>query len=377
MKKQKICIIGNGLTGLTAALILSELDIEINLIGKFKSKEEPLDNRTTAISANNYDFLLKFLNKKNSKLFWSSKKIDLFHEELGNYRHFMNFENDGKNLMHIIRNNELRKVIIKKIKNNNKIKIINTEVRKIDEKNSLVFLKNKTIVCDSILLCVGRRSELIKKLIGKRIVIDHFNEMAFTTTVKHNLNIINPKQYFLKEGPLAILPVNKKEFSLVWSVDKNYDLNMMKSLIKEKLKKILNLKKEISISKIDFFPISFKFNVNFLKKNSLVLGEGSYNIHPVAGQGFNLILRDIRELHREIKRYLSLGIQIKDSQLLYEFMISRKPANLLFGLGLSFIHKFFKNDKITNPIKKIILKDINKFKFLKDVSLNFANKGIF
>ena len=102
MKKQKICIIGNGLTGLTTALILSELDIEVNLIGKFKLKKELLDNRTTTISANNYDFLLKFLNKKNSKLFWPSKGIDLFYEELGNHRHFMNFENNGKNIMYII-----------------------------------------------------------------------------------------------------------------------------------------------------------------------------------------------------------------------------------------------------------------------------------
>ena len=377
MKKQKICIIGNGLTGLTSALVLSELDVEVSLIGKLKLKKELLDNRTTAISPSNYDFLLKFLNKNNSKLFWPSKRIDLFNEESGNYNHFMNFENNGKNLMHIIRNNELRKILIKKIKSSKKIKIINAEVKKIDEKNSVVFLKNKKINCDSILLCVGRGSKLTKKLTGKRIVVDDFNEMAFTTIVKHDLNIINSKQYFLKEGPLAILPINKKEFSLVWSVNKNCDLNMIKDLIEDRLKKILNSKKEISFSKIDFFPISFKFNVNFLKKNTLVLGEGSYNIHPVAGQGFNLILRDIRELHQGIEKYISLGIQIKDSLMFREFVASRKPKNLLFGLGLSFVHKFFKNDKTTNPIKKIILKDINRFKFLKNVSLNFANKGIF
>ena len=35
MKKQKICIIGNGLTGLTTALMLGELDLEVNLIAKF------------------------------------------------------------------------------------------------------------------------------------------------------------------------------------------------------------------------------------------------------------------------------------------------------------------------------------------------------
>ena len=114
MKKQKICIIGNGLTGLTAALVLSELNIEVHLIGKFKFDEEFFDNRTTAISPSNYDFLLKFLDKKDSKLFWPSKKIDLYHEESNRYFNFMNFENNGKNLMYIVRNSKLIKTILKK-----------------------------------------------------------------------------------------------------------------------------------------------------------------------------------------------------------------------------------------------------------------------
>ena len=41
------------------------------------------------------------------------------------------------------------------------------------------------------------------------------------------------------------------------------------------------------------------------------------------------------------------------------------------------MHKFFKYDKISNPIKKRIIKDINSFEFLKKISLNFSNKGIF
>ena len=377
MKKQKICIIGSGLTGLTTALVLSKLNIEIDLIAKFKSNEELLDNRTTAISPSNYDFLLKFLDKKDSRLFWPSIKIDLYHEESGQYHHFMNFERNGKNLMYIVQNSKLIKIILKKIKNQKKVKIINTEVRKVDEKKSAVFLKNKTINYDSIFLCVGRRSQLTKELIGKRIVNDDLNDIAFTSIIKHNLNITNSKQYFLKEGPLAILPINKKEFSLVWSVSKNYKLDIMEDLIREKLKRILGLDKKINISKIDFFPISFNFNVNFLKKNVLILGEGSYNIHPVAGQGFNLILRDIKKLFEYIREYQSLGLQIKDSRILEKFIYSRKPENLLFGLGINFTNKFFKHNQNTSLLKEIILKDIDKFKFLKKLSLKISDKGIF
>ena len=53
MIKQKICIIGNGLTGLTAALILGRLNLEVHLIATPEG-EKRKDVRTTAISDSNY-----------------------------------------------------------------------------------------------------------------------------------------------------------------------------------------------------------------------------------------------------------------------------------------------------------------------------------
>ena len=160
-------------------------------------------------------------------------------------------------------------------------------------------------------------------------------------------------------------------------MNNKHNLQYIEGHIRQKLKQILKSAKNFSFSKINFFPISFKFNVNFLKKNVLVLGEGAYNIHPIAGQGYNLILRDIITLHREIDDYLSNGMQLKNSQILNNFSDSRKPENFLFGIGINFINNFFKYNEITQPIKSIILRDINRFKFLKDVGLNLSNKGIF
>ena len=56
MKKQKICIIGGGLTGLITAITLSKLNLKIDLITD-NMRKNLKSNRTTAISQNNYDFL--------------------------------------------------------------------------------------------------------------------------------------------------------------------------------------------------------------------------------------------------------------------------------------------------------------------------------
>ena len=50
MKKQKICIIGDGLSGLTAALVLSNLDIEVDFIAENKQEKKSSDPRVTAVS---------------------------------------------------------------------------------------------------------------------------------------------------------------------------------------------------------------------------------------------------------------------------------------------------------------------------------------
>ena len=60
MIKQKICIIGNGLTGLTTALILGKINLDVHLIAA-PNKKKRRDTRTTAISDSNYKSLIDLI----------------------------------------------------------------------------------------------------------------------------------------------------------------------------------------------------------------------------------------------------------------------------------------------------------------------------
>ena len=376
MIKQKICIIGNGLTGLTAALILGKLNLDVHLIAA-PDKKRRRDIRTTAISENNYKSLINFIGNKYSKIFFESKEIDLYKEYSKEIKHFMNLSNKNKNLMFLFQNEILKKLIQRKINTYKNLKIFFKRVSEIDVKKSKIFFGNKNFSYDAIFVCTGSKSEIIQKLFGDRFIERKTDEIALTSIVNHNSNIVNAKQFFLKEGPMAILPLSKNKFSFVWSVSSKFKNKNVAPIIVKKFKEILKLKSDFTVSKVDCFPISFKFRSNFNKKNILVLGEGSYNVHPVAGQGFNLILRDIFYLNIKINEYLKNGLQIKDSLFIDEYLKQRKPENFLFGLGISFVNSFFKFNKISEPIKKVILKDINKFNILKDISLRVSNKGIF
>ena len=230
-----------------------------------------------------------------------------------------------------------------------------------------------------ILLCIGKNYGIVEKFIGNRFIKEDKKELAFTTIVKHNSNLTESKQYFLNEGPMALLPINNRKFSLIWSMNSHYaryEEKDIKKLILSKLQKIFNKKSNLILSKVERFPIYFKFNKNFFKNNIFAIGESVYNVYPIAGQGFNLILRDIEELHKKIKENISLGMQIKDSLILNNLYKNRKPENFLYSLGINLTQKFFRYNKSTVPIKNEILKDINKFGLLKKIGLKIADKGI-
>ena len=152
MKKQRICIVGDGLSGLMTALALNKLDgLEVHLISR-KNKHSK-DKRTTAISASNYDFFNKVTDKLDKKLFWPSKKIDLFYETKDQNMNFLNFNEDSRNLMYVFENDKIKEILIKEIKKK-KIKTVQKNINELKDLDSY----------DLKILCLGRFSKIYQKL---------------------------------------------------------------------------------------------------------------------------------------------------------------------------------------------------------------------
>ncbi len=368
MIKQRICIVGDGLSGLMTALVLAKVPgIEVNLIAKKGSKN--VDKRTTAISDTNYKFISQNITSLGEKLFWPSKKIELFYETSKEKINFLNLNEANSNLMYVFENDKIKSVLLKEI-SKNKIKLIRKDVKNLDE------LKNY----DLIILCIGGQSKIYNNITKIRSIKKDYKEIAITGYVKHKFKTLNTSQYFLKEGPLAILPFSKNYFSFVWSVKKYFFENNSKkipTLVKNKILEILKNKQDITISNIQSYPISLSLRRQYHQKNILILGEGLHTIHPVAGQGFNLVLRDIKKLQEITKYYVGLGISIKNSYALNDFYNSRKPENTIMSLGVDATHSFFKQNKYLDPFKSAILSNISSWKSLSQIAKKISDKGLY
>tara|TARA_B100000575_G_scaffold289595_1_gene291670 strand:- start:13742 stop:14851 length:1110 start_codon:yes stop_codon:yes gene_type:complete len=367
MTKQRICIVGDGLSGLMTAVVLAkEPGTEVNLIAKKGTKNK--DKRTTAISDTNYKFIKQNITNLGKMLFWPSKRIELFYETYKERINFLNLNEANSNLMYVFENDKVKRLLLKEIIKN-KIKIIKKDVKNLNE------LKNY----DLTILCIGGQSKIYDNIIKKRSIKKDYKEIAITGYVRHNFKTLNTSQFFLKEGPLALLPFSKNYFSFVWSVKTNFFKNNSKkitNLVKNKISEILKNKQEIVVNNIQSYPISLGLRRQYHQKNILILGEGLHTIHPVAGQGFNLVLRDIKKLKEIIKYYVSLGISIKNSYALDDFYSSRKPENIIMSLGIDATHSFFKQNKYLDPFKEIIVKRIKNNETIKKFSKIISNRGL-
>ena len=186
MKKQRICIVGDGLSGLMAVIALNNLpNLEVHLIAKKNIHTN--DKRTTAISANNLKFFQEIMSKFDKKLFWPSNKINLFYELSDQKINFLNLNEDKNNLMYVFENNKIKEILFKEIKKK-KIKVIKKNISKLSDLGNY----------DLKVLCLGKNSTIYQNIIDNRSIDKDYKEIALTGYVRHNLKNVNTSQFFLK-----------------------------------------------------------------------------------------------------------------------------------------------------------------------------------
>jgi 2-octaprenyl-6-methoxyphenol hydroxylase len=205
-------------------------------------------------------------------------------------------------------------------------------------------------------------------------IIKKYNSVAYTTTIKHE-KIDNriAIQIFTKRGPLAFLPISHSETSIVYSVNEP----TQKEIDVEGLIKKYNLKYRIkSINKIDSFELKSLNLRSYYHNNILAFGDLLHKIHPLAGQGFNMTIRDIKVLVNIIQNRLNLGLPL-DSSVNEQFEKNSKHKNFIFSSGINFIHEFFNLErKSRSNILSKSVQFIGRNNYANKVFTKIADEGI-
>ena len=354
-----VCILGNGLTALTLAKALVNYEIDVDVFFN-KSNYKINDTRTIGIAKNNIDFFNKNIINIE-KIIWKLKKIEIFSENLKQDQ-LINFKADDDYLFSILKNEKLYKLLEKDLLKNKLFKF------KCNNKKNFSFLNQYDLIinCDP--------SNFITNRYFSKKIVKKYNSNAHTTIIKHD-QILNDTaiQIFTKKGPLAFLPISNTETSIVYSV---YNSNNQKEENIEQLIKDKNFKYKISsIEQINSFKLMSLNLRSYYHKNVLAFGDLLHKIHPLAGQGFNMTVRDIQILLEIIRNRLDVGLSI-DSSVNYEFQKKIRHKNLIFSNGIDLIHDLFNIERKmkTNLLSKSI-KTISNYPSINKIFTKIADRG--
>jgi 2-octaprenyl-6-methoxyphenol hydroxylase len=355
-----ICILGNSLTALTLAKALVNHNIYVDILSNKKNLNIS-HTRTIGISKNNIDYFNKNIINIE-KLIWKLKRIEIFSENLKKER-LINFEKHNDHLFSIIRNYKLFSLLEKDLLKNKYFKT------KFLDNSDLSFISKYKLIINC------NPSSIITNQYFNKKIIKKYNSYAHTTIIKHD-KILNDTacQIFTKKGPLAFLPISNEETSIVYSLQNSIDKKKenIEQLIKDK-----NFKYKIkNIKDINSFELKSLNLRSYYHKNVLAFGDLLHKIHPLAGQGFNMTIRDVKILLDIIKEKLDLGLPL-DASVSIEFEKDIKHKNFFFSNGVDLIHEFFNIErKMKSSFLSKSVKLIGKYPAINKLFTKIADRGV-
>ncbi len=321
-----INIVGGGLIGALAGYSLSEIGLTITIVEKNQAYKDSknTDYRTVAISEGTKIFLEKIgLWDQINKFAQPIEKIKVIDRKLSNILEFDNSRRQS-NLGYIVKNKQLLKVVYKNLRLKKNIKIYN-DAKIINFQNNSDTIKTNLenfSINSSLNIAADGKNSFVRDFYKKPFFIKDYKKTALVVTFTHQEKHNNTAfEFFYKDGPLAILPMqnlnNSYMSSIVWT-NKNKYLEQIVRLNNNSFISILNKESQNVLGKIkkivtkQTFPLTAHLNTDFYQDRTIYVGDAAHSFHPIAGQGWNLGMRDLENIYNLSLKYKSLGIELGD-----------------------------------------------------------------
>lgn len=190
----------------------------------------------------------------------------------------------------------------------------------------------------------------VRQLLDIPQQITEYGQTAIVTTVKSTLTNNNTAfERFTSSGPLALLPVAKNQCAVVWTRTTQDAEELMTSSDSDFLA-TLQLCFGFKLGELSLsaprraFPLSLIRAEAMVSGRAVIIGNAAHQLHPVAGQGFNLGLRDVVKLAEMLTEQSELNRDIGETKLLQAYAASRKKDHDLTIGFTDTVVKIFSNE---------------------------------
>jgi ubiquinone biosynthesis UbiH/UbiF/VisC/COQ6 family hydroxylase len=383
-KSSDVLIVGSGIVGMATLMTLEKYAIKTSLLTHSKNIKNNLpDPRFYAVTPGVKNWLeengvCNFLAKD---LMSPVNKILVYSNKENSSLSFDAYDAGMSELAFIINHDDLEKAFM------NRISKISYDEIKIDGAESLniemdhVDLVNEKGQKYQFKLIIGAdgSDSWVRRESGIEVKSKTFNQTALVFNIKSSKTHQGCAfQKFMQDGILALLPIQTHEYSVVYSLNDNI-VDEYKKL--DDLAFLMRLKKDLGekfgdidlLSKRQYFPLSMKINESLISDRVVLIGDAAHQVHPLAGQGLNLGLRDVIEFDALLNSHQNYHHDLGLKQFVKKYNRNRKTDILsLSYLTDQLSHIFYSQSRIMNFVINLGFNKINQNHLIKKILIEKA-----
>ncbi|MBI3705936.1 MAG: ubiquinone biosynthesis hydroxylase [Rhizobiales bacterium] len=177
----------------------------------------------------------------------------------------------------------------------------------------------------------------------------NYDQSAIVTTVAHEREHNGrAEEHFLPAGPFAILPLTGNRASIVWTEETRVAERMI-ALSDEEFHAELEKRFGLHLGDLTVigarraFPLGLFTAREFIAQRLALIGDAAHVIHPIAGQGLNMGLRDVAALAEAIADAARLGLDIGGVDVLERYQRWRRFDTMTMGVATDGLNRLFSN----------------------------------
>ena len=257
---------------------------------------------------------------------------------------------EGEPFAHMVENRHLVDALVEKAKSLG-VNLRATSVAGFESAPNAIDVKlaNGENVAARLLVGADGAHSLIREEAGIATHGWNYDQAAIVTTVGHEREHGGcAVEHFLPAGPFAILPLTGQRCSIVWT-ENAAEAGRIIALPDDQFHAELEKRFGLKLGDIEVigprrpFPLGLFTARSFVGERLALIGDAAHIIHPIAGQGLNMGLRDVAALAEAIADAARLGLDPGGADVLERYQRWRRFDTMTMGVATDGLNRLFSN----------------------------------
>lgn len=356
-----IAIAGGGMAGMTLAIVLAKAGLSVCLADRLSPAEmssEAFDGRVSALAYSSVRMMRALDLWQCMEMHAQPINQILVNEGRRDGRalpvslHFDHHE-IGEPLGHIVENRHIRRLLLAAMAGQPNLQfmsgatVISLDVHDAD---AVIQLSDGTEIAAKLIIAAEGRDCALRDAQSIGTVAWDYDQVGIVTTVEHE----RPHggvayEQFLPTGPFAILPMTGNRSSLVWTENTGEARRLLAlpaaGFAAELAARFgAHLGAIAATGSVWSYPLKLQLARRYVKHRFALVGDAAHSIHPLAGQGFNLGLKDVAALAETVLDAARLGTDYGDETVLRRYERWRRFDSTVLAAVTDSMNRLFSND---------------------------------